>query len=95
MTHDDVGTYPLEAEAILNKAPNASGVYTISTPQRWVFVGDSNNVRQRLFELLNAPPPAFDRFGPLSFSSEVVPAAARGARREALRAQLGPACAAA
>jgi hypothetical protein len=33
----------------------ASGVYAVSAPTRWVFIGDSGNMRQALFELLNEP----------------------------------------
>jgi hypothetical protein len=50
---------------------------------------------QSLFELLNAPTASFDRFGPLSFSSEVVAAPECRARRDALTAVLAPACASA
>jgi hypothetical protein len=88
----DIGTYPLEPAAILNKAASASGVYMICTRSRWVYVGESDDVQQSLFEYLNEPRASFDRFGPLSFSSEMVAVHARRARRDALAAALEPAC---
>lgn len=67
-----------------------SGVYTIFTSQRWVHVGESDNVKESLFRHLNEPSASIARLGPLSFSFEVMPAAERVGRQQALVAALAP-----
>jgi hypothetical protein len=75
----------------VHEAPNASGLYTIYSPQRWVYVGESDDIRQSLFRLLNDSPAWMDRFGPLSFSFERLPPDERAACRQALVEELNPA----
>jgi len=75
----------------VHEAPNASGVYTIYSPQRWVYVGESDDIRQSLFHLLNDSPVWIDHFGPLSFSFERLPPVERSACREGLVEELSPA----
>jgi hypothetical protein len=75
----------------VHEAPNASGLYTIYGPQRWVYVGESDDIRQSLFRLLNDSPAWMDRFGPLSFSFEQLPPIERAARQQALVEALNPA----
>ena len=85
-------TYMYTFEAVREKAPSASGVYTIYTPRRWVFVGESENIRLSLFRHLNERA-SMTRFGPLSFSFELMSPAERVPRRKALVASLEPQCA--
>ena len=85
-------TYMYTFEAVLEKAPRASGVYTIYTSSRWVFVGESEDIRLSLFRHLNDDGASMTRFGPLSFSFELLPPAERVPRRKALIAALDPAC---
>ncbi|HWW86234.1 MAG TPA: hypothetical protein VNZ26_21715 [Vicinamibacterales bacterium] len=92
MAHDGGETYPLAYQAVQEMAPNASGVYTIYTSQRWVHVGESDDIRQSLFRHLNDPPACMARYGPLSFSFETVPMAERVSHQQALVAALKPAC---
>lgn len=93
MTSDNYNdAYVLGYKAVQDKAPAASGVYTIYTPQRWLYVGESDNVRKSLFEHLNEPGACMARLGPLSFSFEVVPPAGRLDRQQALVAALVPGC---
>ena len=75
----------------VRKAPNASGVYTIYSPQQWVYVGESDDVRQSLFRLLNESTAWMDRYGPLSFSFEELSPAERAACQVALVEELHPA----
>ena len=74
----------------VHEAPNASGVYTIYSPQRWVYVGESDDIRQSLYRLLNESSAWMDRFGPLSFSFERLPLAERAACQVALVEELNP-----
>ena len=71
----------------VHEAPNASGLFRIYSPARWVYIGESDDIRQSLFQLLNDSPSWMDRFGPLSFSFERVPPAERaGYQRAAVKA---------
>jgi len=90
--HEGTDTYVFGFRAVHDMAPGASGVYTIYTSQQWLYVGESDDIRQSLFEHLNAPGACMNRRGPLSYSFELVPAAERAARRQALIAALVPAC---
>ena len=74
----------------VHEAPNASGVYTIYSPQRWVYVGESDDIRRSLFRLLNESSIWMDRFGPLSFSFERLPPTERVACQQALVEELKP-----
>jgi len=89
---DQDSAYMFTFEAVRQKAPNASGVYTIYTARQWVYVGESDDIQQSLFRHLNEPNASINRFGPLSFSFELATADERQARRRVLIAQLEPAC---
>jgi hypothetical protein len=93
MANPHVDMYMYTFEAVREKAPSASGVYTIFTPRRWVFVGESDDIRGSLMRHLNESSGSMTRFGPLSFSFELVPPAERVVRQKALIAELDPACA--
>ena len=75
----------------VHEAPNASGVYTIYSPRRWVYVGESDDIRQSLFRLLNDSTGWTNRFGPLSFSFDRLPPSERAACQHALVEALNPA----
>jgi hypothetical protein len=92
MTNQDGETYPFTFEAVREKVPSASGVYSIYTAERWVYVGESDDIRQSLFRHLNEPSEAMTRFGQLSFSFELAPAADRKGRQQAMIEEFEPAC---
>ncbi len=92
MAFEGHGAFPLTPAGILAGAPEESGVYAIHTPTRWVLIGDGDNVRQALFDHLNAPDEPLDSFHPLSFSWEAAAPSERGALRDSLIAQLRPVC---
>ncbi len=75
----------------VHEAPDVSGLFTIYSPQRRVYVGESDDIRQSLYGLLNGSPEWMDRFGPLSFSFERLPRAERAARQQALVEESNPA----
>lgn len=94
MTYDSNATYVLGYRAVQDKVPNASGVYTIYTPRRSVYVGHSDDIRQSLFQHLNQPNGCIAGWGPLSFSFETTPPANRQSRHRVLVTALRPACSA-
>lgn len=85
-------TYTLGYAGVQQKAPEASGVYTIYSPARWIYVGVSDDIRESLFRHLNEPTPCLEGSGPLSFSFELSQEVERMARWHALVAELKPAC---
>jgi len=92
VTGEGDNSYAFGYRAVSEQAPSASGVYTIYTSQLWLYVGESDDIRQSLFHHLNEPGGCLARRGPLSFSFERVPAAQRPARHRALVSLLGPEC---
>jgi len=73
----------------VHEAPSASGLYTIYSPKRWIYVGDNDDIRQSLYQLLNDSA-WMDRFGPLSFSFERMNAAGRAVCQQQLVRALKP-----
>ena len=57
-----------------------------------IVIGESDDVKQSLFRILNTQSAAVNQFGPLSFSLELAPAAERRAVQQALISELKPAC---
>ena len=74
------------------QAPNASGVYAIFSSKRWVYVGESDDIRQSLYRHLNEPTPCMNSFGPLSFSFELEGRARRTAVWQSLVTGLKAEC---
>ena len=83
--------YVFSAEGIRECAPERSGVFALFTPTEWVYVGAADNVRQALFDLLNASGTSLESYQPLSFSSEEAEGSERTLRRDAMIAELRPA----
>jgi len=57
-----------------------------------VFIADSENVRQVLFDHLNKPNGYIQSHSPASFSYEEAPSAERAPRRDSLIKELRPFC---
>jgi hypothetical protein len=85
-------TYVFTHRAVLENAPKASGMYSIFNSKRWVHVGESDDIQQSLFSLLNEPSPCLERFSALSFSFALLPPSERAARLETMVAARNPAC---
>jgi len=85
-------SYAFGHRAVDHQVPEGSGIYAIFSARRWVYVGESNDIRQSLFRHLNTEEAAMTRFGSLSFSFEMLASDQRLARQQALVAELKPAC---
>ena len=85
-------SYHYNQIAILANAPAQSGVYALYTAARWVYIGESGDIRARLLQHLTGDNPLIIAAMPTSFSFELVPAAQRVARQNILIAELRPAC---
>ena len=85
-------TYMFTHRAVLEKAPKASGVYSIFTAKRWVYAGESDDIQRSLFNRLNRPTACLQRYSPLSFSFAVALRSERKAQLNAMIAARSPAC---
>jgi hypothetical protein len=74
---------------IRTNAPTQSGVYALYH-DRWVYVGESENIRKRLLEHLRGDTPSVSRHAPTGFTFELAPASTRVARQDQLILQLAP-----
>jgi hypothetical protein len=84
--------YVFTPRAVFDKAPKDSGVYSIFTSKQWVYIGESDDIQQSLFNHLNEPGACLQRFSPLSFSFELKTPAERRATLDALIAARKSAC---
>jgi hypothetical protein len=70
-------TYAWGFRAVQDKAPSAAGLYAIFTSRRWLYVGESDDIRQSLFQCLNDPAAGWRaEHRPLSFAFEIAPTVA-------------------
>jgi predicted GIY-YIG superfamily endonuclease len=73
-------------------APTGSGVYGLYTSQRWVYIGETKNIEQRLLQHLAGDNACISGWNPTGFAYESVTADERVARQDALILELNPAC---
>lgn len=92
MTWNNPNKYQFNEAAIKVYAPPRSGVYALYTGQQWVYVGESADIQARLLQHLGCHSPCISRMSPTTFSSELVPAHQRVARRHRLILELRPLC---
>jgi len=85
-------TYPFGFQAVRTQVPAVSGIYTLYTSHRWIYVGESDDIRHSLFRHLNDMSGCLARRGALSFSFEIAPPSERAARRRTLVRVLSPVC---
>jgi hypothetical protein len=70
-------TYALGFRAVQDKAPSAAGIYAIYTSHRWLYIGETDDIRGSLLQRLNDPDATWaEEHLPLSFSFETVPTVA-------------------
>ena len=74
-------------------APHASGVYALYTAQKWVYVGECNDIQRRLVEHVATADTYITRLQPTGFMFELVAGdGARRARQNQLILELNPVC---
>jgi predicted GIY-YIG superfamily endonuclease len=77
---------------IFTFASMGSGVYGLFTPTRWIYIGESENVEQRLLQHLTGDNACILNSSPTGFVFETVEAGKRVARRDQLVEELSPTC---
>ncbi|SRR6266849_1569446 len=85
--------YPYIRQSVNANAPAASGVYAIAITDKvikeWIYIGESQDIRERLLQHLGGDNPCISQSGANVFSFELVNAPQRVARQYALIAELG------
>mgnify|MGYP002641627872 CR=1 FL=1 len=87
-----MSNYAFTSGSINVSAPEQSGVYAIFNSERWLYVGESNNIRRRLLEHFNENGTCLKRNAPTGFTCELQPAWSRVNRQNDLIVQLRPTC---
>ncbi len=79
--------------AVSTRAPSAAGVYALWKRDRWIYVGESSDIRQRLLEHLRGDSECLAREDPQGFGFELIAAVdERVARQIELIRALMPLC---
>ena len=71
-------------------APSAPGVYGISNARQWIYIGEAEDIRERLLEHLTENSTGIKGYVPTGFSFEVCDSHTRTERRSRLIAQYDP-----
>lgn len=85
-------TFEFDENTIKAVAPKVSGVYGLYAPKGWVYVGETGNLEDRLFQHLRRDNECINRWKPTGFVFERVEASMRVARQDQLILELNPAC---
>ncbi len=85
-------SYRFDEASIRRYVPAAPGVYGIFTKDRWVYVGQSQDLERRLLEHVFGDNPCVQRHSPTSFMFELAPVWQLDSREAALIRELSPAC---
>jgi excinuclease UvrABC nuclease subunit len=65
--------YPMTPASLQSKAPLKEGVYGIRSGDRWLYVGQSEDLRRRLIELFQDRSNPIHKYPNLEFLCEVTP----------------------
>jgi hypothetical protein len=82
-----------DRRAVSTSAPSAAGVYVLWKRDRWIYVGESSDIRRRLLEHLQGDNECLTREDPQGFGFELIPTVdQRVARQIELIRALMPLC---
>ena len=79
-------------EKISEHAPNTSGVYAIFREGLWIYIGETDDIRDSLLNHFDNPDRCMARYGPTGFSFELWPPGKRVERYDDLVSELSPPC---
>lgn len=77
--------------AVRQFAPPVSGLYGLSNARNWLFIGETDNIRESLLGHLRQPDAALSLAPPTGFVFEACERAARAARHQRLVREYAPA----
>ena len=83
---------PLTKSGVQTYAPAAAGVYGISNANEWIYIGETDNIRQVLLEHLENPDSSVMKKHPTGFVCELCEGTRRPERQHRLILEYQPAC---
>ena|SRR5579871_3480106 len=92
MPFEQITPRPFTHGAILNYAPATTGIYGISNAREWIYIGETDDIRQTLLEHLGDQNTSLMKHHPTGFVFEICGTGGRVARQNRLRTEYGPAC---
>lgn len=92
MDWDEAHRFSLTRTSVLRNAPEESGVYGLYSPGKWVYIGQTFNIRKALLEYLSGQMPYVLQWQPKYFTFQLVPYKQRAGRQKELVARYQPAC---
>ncbi|SRR5579872_1396130 len=92
MGWEELPQFSLSRRNVLRHAPEESGIYGLSAPDKWIYIGHSFNIQRALLDYLNGQMPYVLQWQPKNFTFELQPYKDRLARQKELVAQYHPVC---
>lgn len=93
MSWNGTNGFAFNRASIVANAPEASGVYALFNQGIWVYIGEAQNIKERLLQhLTNSHNQDVTRANPQWFAYELVSAVYRVARQDLLIGKLCPTC---
>ena len=92
MPFANVAPYSFSPSSVRNNAPAASGIYGLSNSREWVFVGETDDIRESLLVHLQESHTHLTNRAPTGFTFELCVASGRSARQDRLVLELEPVC---
>lgn len=90
---ENLKQWTFDRQTVLSLNRGQPGVYALFRPNLWVYVGQSEDIRERLLDHLNGDNPCITQNRPTKFVAEVIHSAAERDRREKeLILRLQPVC---
>lgn len=87
-----VASIVFNSATIQRVAPAQSGVYGLSNARQWVYIAESDNIRESLLQHLSETDTVLSNHKPSGFTFELCDGSNRAARRERLVQELSPIC---
>jgi len=92
MPFEQLTPRPFSSGAIQTYAPLSSGVYGISNSQEWIYIGETDNIRDALTGHLQDLTTSLMKRQPTGFVFEVCGGGSRSVRQDRLVLEYGPIC---
>jgi hypothetical protein len=92
MPFENHGTRTFTVASIEKNAPSASGLYGLSNARKWIYVGECDNVKAKLLELLRETDTSLAAQRPTGFTYELCASGGRIGRQNQLVLELEPVC---
>ncbi|HSB69994.1 MAG TPA: hypothetical protein VLT62_11730 [Candidatus Methylomirabilis sp.] len=92
MSPQPPGAFKYDLQSITKNAPPASGVYTLFSPSKCLYVGESGDICASLLETFFEDNPSLNDQHPTHFIFELIPPESRVARQADRIRELGPVC---